>query len=60
MQWRGYLEPVDLLDKWMIALANYDPKWSVAWSPAKQGSDKCMYVWFPDLNTASGDQGPPK
>lgn len=51
---------IDLLDKWMIALANYDAKWSVAWAPAKHGSDKRMYVWFPDLNAASGDQGPPK
>ena len=51
---------VDLLGKWMIALANYDAKWNVAWAPAKQGSDKRMYVRFPDLNAASGDQGPPK
>ena len=50
----------DLLDKWMSTLANCDPKWNVAWAPAKQGSDKCMYVRFPDLNAASGDQGPPK
>ena len=51
---------VDLLEKWMIALANYDPKWNVAWTPAKHGSDKRMYVRFPDLNAESGDQGPPK
>jgi hypothetical protein len=50
----------DLLQMWMKALAEHDPKWHVAWAPAKQGTDKCMYVRFPDLNAASGDQEAPK
>jgi hypothetical protein len=50
----------DLLEKWMTALATHDTNWNVAWAPAKQGTDKCMYVRFPDFNSASGDQGPPK
>lgn len=32
----------------MTVLAEYDPKWNVAWTHARQGSDKCMYVQFPD------------
>lgn len=55
------LEPrSDLLQMWMNALAEHDSKWNVAWAPAKQGTDKCMYVRFPDLNAASGDQEAPK
>ena len=46
----------DLLAQWMNALAVYDPKWSIAWAPAKMGTDKRMYVRFPDLNEASGNQ----
>ena len=30
----------DLLQLWMNALALYDPKWELGWSPAKQGTDK--------------------
>jgi hypothetical protein len=44
----------------MTALANHDPKWHIAWAPAKQGTDKHMYVRFPDLNEASGKQEPAK
>jgi len=50
----------DLLEKWMTAIANHDPKWHIAWAPAKQGTDKRMYVRFPDLNEASGKQEPAK
>ncbi len=39
----------DLLELWMGELANYDPKWHVAWTPAKYGQDKRMWVRFPDL-----------
>ena len=50
----------DLLQMWMSALADHDSKWHVAWAPAKQGTDKRMYIRFPDLNAASGDQEAPK
>jgi hypothetical protein len=40
----------DLLQLWMNELAAYDPKWHVAWTPAKPGQDKRMWVRFPDLN----------
>ncbi|KAF8953176.1 hypothetical protein BDZ97DRAFT_1873597 [Flammula alnicola] len=40
----------DLLELWMNELAAYDPKWSIAWTPAKYGQDKRMWVRFPDLN----------
>jgi hypothetical protein len=50
----------DLLQMWMTALAEHDSRWHVAWEPAKQGTDKRMYVRFPDLNAASGDQESPK
>ena len=46
----------DLLQLWMTDFADHDPKWHVAWAPAKQGTDKRMYVQFPDLNAADGDQ----
>lgn len=44
----------------MTDFADHDPKWHVAWAPAKQGTDKRMYVQFPDLNAADGDQEAPK
>jgi hypothetical protein len=34
----------DLLQMWMTALAEHDSRWHVAWAPAKQGTDKRMYV----------------
>ena len=46
----------DLLQMWMTALAEHNPTWHVAWAPAKQGTDKRMYIRFPDLNVASGEQ----
>jgi hypothetical protein len=46
----------DLLQLWMNALALYDPKWELGWSPAKQGTDKRMNIRFPDINSDYGDQ----
>jgi hypothetical protein len=50
----------DLLQIWMTVLAEHNPRWNVAWAPAKQGTDKRMYIRFPDLNAANGDQEAPK
>ena len=46
----------DLLQMWMTTLAKHNPSWHVAWAPAKQGTDKRMYIRFPDLNAATGEQ----
>jgi hypothetical protein len=41
----GFMEPCsDLLQMWMAALADHDTRWHVAWAPARQGLDKCMYI----------------
>ena len=39
----------DLLDLWKSALTQHDKSWEVVWSPAAHGTDKQMWVRFPDL-----------
>lgn len=39
----------DLLDLWKSALTQHDKSWEVVWSPAAHGTDKQMWVHFPDL-----------
>lgn len=41
---------VDLLILWMAALAAYNSNWEVAWTPCKPGSDKRMFIRFPDVS----------
>ncbi|KAF8163598.1 hypothetical protein B0H34DRAFT_696009 [Crassisporium funariophilum] len=43
----------DLLEIWMVALATYEPKWELVWAPAKAGTDKQMWVQFPDITPSS-------
>ncbi|KAF9033868.1 hypothetical protein BJ165DRAFT_1514521 [Panaeolus papilionaceus] len=40
----------DLLEQWKVKLASHNSTWDVAWTPAKNGQDKRMWVRFPDLN----------
>jgi hypothetical protein len=46
----------DLLELWMAALAQYGPKWELAWAPAKPGTDKRMWIRFPEITASYGDQ----
>ena len=46
----------DLLQIWMTALAQFGPKWELAWAPAKPGTDKRMWIRFPEITASYGDQ----
>lgn len=39
----------DLLLLWLTALSNFNKDWDVHWMPAKRGTDKRMWVRFPEL-----------
>ena len=40
----------------MAVLAQYDPKWELAWAPMKLGTNKRMWIRFPEITTSYGDQ----
>jgi hypothetical protein len=46
----------DLLAMWMSALAQFGPKWELAWAPVKPGTNKCMWIRFPEITASYGDQ----
>ena len=49
----------DLLDLWRRALESARPQWDVQWQPQKSGSDKRLWLRFPDLSP-SGSGSPPE
>jgi hypothetical protein len=40
----------------MAALAQFGPKWELAWAPTKPGTDKHMWIRFPEITASYGDQ----
>ena len=46
----------DFLELWMAMLAQYGPKWELAWAPAKPSTDKQMWIRFPEITASYGDQ----
>jgi len=51
---------VDLLEMWGMALDSKHPEWEVAWAPTTAGTDKRMWLRFPDLREGLPEVDQPK